>query len=129
METNIIILCVCVLIVFACFNGVIVRWQITDGSSLPLPDAFEEKVRQANIKRWLKLWHRLGLGLRVAIWLIIFFESDRNYILTGGIMFADCVTFPVLINLINNLPFYFVGTTADTDILIRKMFPKIYKNV
>lgn len=125
MKIDIIILAECVLIAFSVFNGLVIKWHNAHGPNyLPLDD-YTNYMRTAKIKDLNEKWHRFGLSLRVSVWLIIFFASERNYLLTTIFIAVDCIAFPVTINLINNLKWYYVGTTAKTDKLIRKMFPRL----
>lgn len=124
MNIDILIPAISALILLAAMHGVFIKWHNAHGTYKPLEDAFDEKIRQANIKRWSKLWHRLAMGIRTAIFLIVWLNG-RDWLTTSIVIVATAIEYNISINLINNLKWYFVGTTANTDILIRKLFPKI----
>jgi hypothetical protein len=122
---NILIPAIMALLLFAAFNGLIIKWFNTKGAPARLLTDEAEKLRDRDLRMWSKWWHRCGLAIRVFIWLIVFFITNKDYTISGIVILADWILFPVITNLINNLKWYFVGTTAKTDILIRKMFPFI----
>ena len=95
-----------VLILFMCFNGLIIRWNN------------ESDINKK--KMWSKWWHRCAFVIRACLWLTIWMVTFNWYIFIGVII-ADCILYPILINLINNLKWNYIGTTSKTDILIRKI--------
>ena len=119
---NILVSAIMALVLFGAFNGLIIKWYNTKGGPARLLSEEAEKLRDRDLRLWSKWWHRCGLAIRVFIYMIVFFTTARDYMVTGIILLADCILFPVIINLINNLKWYYVGTTAKTDILIRKIF-------
>jgi len=111
MRIEIIGFIVIALIAFAAYGGTIIKWE-----------------REKNIDKkanWSKWWHRTGLLLRIMLWIAIFLVSDRNYATTGMIIVFSILEYNISINLIIGLKWWSVGTTADTDKLIRKLFPFI----
>jgi hypothetical protein len=111
MKIEIIIPIVTALVMFAAYGGLIIRWE-----------------REKDIDKksfWSKCWHRIGLGLRIMLWLAIFLASNRSYADTGMIIVLSILEYNISINLIIGLKWWSVGTTAETDKLIRKLFPHI----
>ena len=94
------------LILFMCFNGLIVRWN--------------NEIKPNRKLMWSKWWHRTALLIRICLWLSIWMVTSNWYIFLS-IIIIDCILYPILINLINGLKWYYVGTTSKTDILIRKI--------
>jgi hypothetical protein len=112
------------LLLFATFNGVILKWHNLFLPRTPFADPELEHRRQNCIKSWNKWWHRNALAIRVSLWIAIWLVSE-NWLVTILIIIADCLWYPILINLINCWKWYHIGTTAWWDIQIRKLFPKI----
>ena len=104
---NIIIPAIMALILFGAFNGLIIRWK---------NEPFIDRQRM-----WSVWWHRCGLAIRAFIILLVWLYC-HNYSVTGIILVTTSIEYNISINLINNLKWYYVGTTAKTDILIRKIF-------
>ena len=123
-KLNIIISAIAALILFGAFNGVVIKWHNAHGSPVPYADKELERMRQVYIKRWSRLWHRLGFAMRLFIWLIVWFVG-RDWLTTSLVIALTAIEYNVSINLINNLKWYYVGTTAKTDTLIRKYLPFI----
>jgi len=75
-------------------------------------------------------WHRIGVAIRGFIILGMFLILQP----TGALMWPWMISsfliagvwYNIAINLINKLPWYYVGTTASTDKLIRKIY-KFFK--
>jgi len=114
------------LILFGVFNGLIIKWRNLSLPSIPLVDELKEKLRQRDIKLWNKWWHRVALSLRICLWISIWMIT-LNWYITIPIIIIDCIAYPIIINLINYLKWNHIGTTAKTDILIRKTITLIKK--
>jgi len=111
MKTEIIVFAIIALIYFGVFNGLIIR--------------LANEADPGKKQMWSKWWHRCALFIRATIMLVIFLVSDRNYLTTGIVLLLTAIEYNVSINLINNLKWYYLGTTAKTDLLLRKLFPFI----
>jgi hypothetical protein len=108
MALNIIISSILALVLFGAFNGLIIRWH------------YEPIIDKRAM--WSKWWHRCAMAIRVFIWLIVWFVSEKSWLITVTVILATAVEYNITINLINNLKWYYVGTTSKTDKLIRKLF-------
>lgn len=94
------------LMLFMCFMGLIIRWN-----NEPIIDKKE---------MWSMWWHRNALAIRVCIWLEVWLIS-LNWFIFLGVILIDCITYPIVINLINGLKWNYLGNTAKIDILIKKI--------
>jgi len=104
-KINMIGFIIIALILFMCFNGLIIRWH---------------NEIQANTKAmWSKWWHRCALAIRVCLWLSIWLITF-NWFIFIGVIIVDSILYPILINLINGLKWNYIGTTSSIDKLIRK---------
>lgn len=124
MKIDIIAFSVIALILLAAMHGVFIRWHNTHGTPVPYADPQLEELRQAAIKRWSKVWHKLALAVRVFIWLIVWLVC-RDWLIFSLVVVLTAFEYNISINLINNLKWYYVGTTSMTDQLIRKLLPFI----
>jgi hypothetical protein len=108
LEINVLVCTVMAVTILGAVNGVLIRWK-----NAKTPD--EEQM-------WSKWWHRGMLAIRAFIvlmmWVVLY-----DYTITGIVLFATAIEYNITINLINKLKWYYVGTTAATDKLIRKLLP------
>lgn len=118
---NIVISLIVALILVPVMHGVFLKWHNLYLPLTPLKDIKLEAKRQAEIYSFGVVWHRVALGLRLSLWLALWFATERNYWITGIIIVATSIAYPIIINLINGWKWYFVGTTSLTDRIIRKV--------
>jgi hypothetical protein len=104
---DIIICAVMALILFGTFNGVVIKWHNAEADKKQF---------------WSTWWHRIGLVMRAFILLIVWLISAHSLLIFGIVFVLTTIEYNISINLINDLKWYYVGTTAKTDILIRKIF-------
>lgn len=97
------------LVLFMAFNGLIIKWY---------------SAKEIDKEFWSKWWHKCALAIRVCLWLAIWMITS-NWFIFIGVIVADSILYPILINLINNLKWYYVGTTSTIDKFIRKVFHTI----
>lgn len=92
------------LLLFIVFNGLIIKWH---------------NAKEIDKEFWNKWWHRAAIAIRVCLWFAVWMVTSNWYIFLGVIA-IDCILYPIGINVINGLKWYYVGTTSKIDILIRK---------
>jgi len=108
LQVNMLISAIIAVTILGAVNGVLIKWKNSK--------TIEEE------KMWSKWWHRGMLTIRTFIILMLWFTL-HNYLIIGTVLFVTAIEYNVTINLINGLKWYYVGTTAATDKLIRKLLP------
>jgi hypothetical protein len=121
MPIEIIVSAIMALLLLGPVNGVIIRW-FNVKSDVRFLNADEALGVINQLAFWNSWWHRGMLAIRCFLILIIFLESDRNYYITVPAVVFTSLEYNITINLINGLKWYYLGTTAKTDILLKKIF-------
>jgi hypothetical protein len=121
MPIEIIVSAIMALLILGPTNGVIIRW-FNVKSDVRLLSADEALGLTNQLAFWNKWWHKGMLAIRCFLILIIFLESGRNYYITIPAVVFTSLEYNITINLINGLKWYYLGTTAKTDILLKKIF-------
>ena len=106
---NITITSILGLIYLGVVNGIMIRWKNSTGEEIEI---------------WNKWLHRFMLVIRSLFVLIVWFNTF-NYLYTGIILIITSLEYNISINLINKLKWYYLGTTAKTDMLLRKIYLKL----
>ena len=114
------------LILFWCFNGLMLRWHNLHLPITPLKDIDAENRRQGLIEMWSTWWHRASLAIRVCLWLSVWLITSNWYIFIGVIIF-DSIGYTIVINLINKWKWNYLGTTSKIDVLIKSIIAKAKK--
>lgn len=92
-------------ILFAAWNGLVIRWYNT-----------REDV-------WRDWWHKAGLVIRLFV-LLTLWLATYNVLWTVILALVLSLGYNVIINLVIGKPVWYVGTTSKIDKLIRKIFGK-----
>jgi hypothetical protein len=118
LQYIIISLLILLSLLFSIFNGVVINWK----QALPTSDkTTQEDYNKA--KRLSIIWH--GVGLVIHMVLITLFHLIGGYIWLIIGFFLNWLGHNIIIALIMGQKWYYVGTTAWTDKLIRRIPPFI----
>jgi len=113
-----LVLFVVISILFSVFNGLVINWQ----QALPVSDKATPE-QYAKSKRLSWVWHKIGFIIHFLLVVLFAFVGGWIWMLVG--FFLNWIGHNIIIALMMGQKWYFVGTTADTDKLIRKLFPFI----